>query len=48
LEVAGIAKARASISAGYYATEAEVDAWIDSLGTDHPLPASYPRQPCPL
>jgi predicted transcriptional regulator len=47
-EAEGIAKARASIAAGYYATEAEVDAWIDSLGTDHPLPVPYPRQPRPL
>jgi predicted transcriptional regulator len=47
-EAEGIAKARASIAAGYYATEAEVDAWIDSLGTDHPLPAPYPRQSRPL
>jgi predicted transcriptional regulator len=45
LEAAGISKARASILAGYYATEAEVDAWIDSLGTDHPLAAPYPRHP---
>ncbi len=47
-EAEGIAEARASIAAGYYATEAEVDAWIDSLGTAHPLPVPYPRQPRPL
>jgi hypothetical protein len=35
--------ARASIAAGYYATSAEVNRWIDSLGTDNPLPAPYPR-----
>jgi hypothetical protein len=43
-----IAEADASIAAGYYATSAEVDAWIDSLGTDHPLPVPYPRHPRPL
>jgi hypothetical protein len=30
------------------AWEAEVDIWIDSLGTDHPLPVPYPRQPRPF
>jgi predicted transcriptional regulator len=44
-EAAGIAKARASVAAGYYATSAEVNAWIDSLGTDKPLPAPHPRHP---
>jgi predicted transcriptional regulator len=43
-----IAEADASIAAGYYATSAEVDAWIDSLGTGHPLPAPYPLHPRPL
>jgi len=47
-EAERIAEADASIAAGYYATEAEVDAWIDSLGTDHPLPVPYPRYPRPL
>ena len=42
-EAEGIARARASIAAGYYATSAEVKAWIDSLGTDNPLPVPYPR-----
>ena len=42
-EAEGIAKARASIAAGYYATSAEVNAWIDSLGTNNPLPVPYPR-----
>jgi len=46
-EAEGIAKARASIAAGYYATSAEVDAWIDSLGTGNPLPVPYPRHPRP-
>jgi predicted transcriptional regulator len=42
-EAEGIAKARASVAAGYYATSAEVKAWIDSLGNDSPLPVPYPR-----
>jgi predicted transcriptional regulator len=46
-EAEGIAKARASVAAGYYATSAEVKAWIDSLGTERPLPVPYPRQPRP-
>lgn len=46
-EAEGIAKARASIAAGYFATSAEVDAWIDSLRTDNPLPVPYPRHPRP-
>ncbi len=37
-EAERIAEADASIAAGYYATSAEVKAWIDSLGTEHPLP----------
>jgi predicted transcriptional regulator len=37
-EAEGIARARASTAAGYYATSAEVKTWIDSLGTDNPLP----------
>ena len=32
-EAEGIARARPSIAAGYYATAAEVDAWMDSLGS---------------
>ena len=44
-EAERIAEADASIAAGYYATSAEVNAWIDSLGTDHPLPVPYPRRP---
>jgi len=44
-EAEGIAKARASVAAGYYATSAEVNAWIDSLGSDTPLPVPYPRHP---
>jgi hypothetical protein len=47
-EAERIAEADASIDAGYYATSDEVDAWIDSLGTDNPLPVPYPRRPRPL
>ena len=34
-----IAKARASAAAGRAVSSEEVDAWIDSLDTDHELPA---------
>jgi predicted transcriptional regulator len=37
-EAAGIAEADADIAAGRVVDEAEVDAWIDSIGTDHELP----------
>lgn len=33
-----IAEADASIAAGRTVSEEEIDAWIDSLGTDHELP----------
>ncbi len=33
-----LAKARTSAAAGRTVSEAQVDAWIDSLGTDHELP----------
>ena len=46
-EAEGIARARASIAGGYFATSTEVNAWIDSLGTDNPLPVPYPRHPRP-
>jgi hypothetical protein len=46
-EAEGLLRARASIAAGYYATSAEVNAWIDSLGSDNPLPVPYPRHPRP-
>jgi len=45
LEAAGHVRARASIAAGYYATSAEVNAWIDSLGGDNTLPVPYPPDP---
>ncbi len=38
-----IAEADADIAAGRLIDEAEVDAWIDSIGTDHELPP--PRSP---
>ena len=47
LEAEGIAKARASVAAGYYATSAEVKAWIDSIDTDQPLPVPDPLAPRP-
>ena len=37
-EAARIDEARASVAAGRIVSEEEVDAWIDSLGTDHELP----------
>jgi len=43
-EAAMIAAADADIAAGRTVSEAEVDAWIDSLGTDHELPPPYPRR----
>ncbi len=46
-EAEGLARARASVAAGYYVTSAEVNAWIDSLGSDNPLPVPYPRHPRP-
>ncbi len=48
LEAARIGEAEASIAAGYFATSAEVKAWIDSIGTDHRLPVPYPSQSRPL
>lgn len=46
-EAEGLARARASVAVGYCATSAEVNAWIDSLGTGNPLPVPYPRHPRP-
>ena len=34
-EAAMVAEARAELDAGLYVDAAEVDAWIDSIGTDH-------------
>ncbi len=33
-----LAEARAEFDAGLYVDADEVDAWIDSIGTDHELP----------
>jgi predicted transcriptional regulator len=38
-EAGMIAEARASAAAGRVVSSEEVDAWIDSLDTDHELPA---------
>ena len=40
-EAEGVANARASVAAGRVVDEASVDAWIDSVGTDHELPVPY-------
>jgi hypothetical protein len=37
-EASMIAEARSELDAGLYVDNAEVDAWIDSVGTDHELP----------
>lgn len=39
-----IAEARASAAAGHVVSSKEVDAWIDSLDTDHELPAPHSRR----
>ena len=39
-----IAEAEADIAAGRLIDEAEIDAWIDSIGTDHELPPPRPRR----
>jgi len=42
-EAAMIAEADADLAAGRLVDEADVDAWIDSLGTDHELPVPYAK-----
>lgn len=37
-EAAGIAEAQADLEAGNYVDAADVDAWIDSIGSAHELP----------
>lgn len=37
-EAEGIAEARAELDAGLYVDADDIDAWIDSMGTDHELP----------
>jgi predicted transcriptional regulator len=44
LEARLIAEADAEIAAGLAVDEAEVDAWIDSLGTDRELPKPAPSR----
>ncbi|MGH7041002.1 MAG: hypothetical protein ACREFY_02575 [Acetobacteraceae bacterium] len=39
-----IAEARAELDAGLYVDAAEIDAWIDSIGTDHELPPPPTRR----
>lgn len=39
-----IAEAEADIAAGRVVDSAEVDAWIDSIGTDNELPVPYARR----
>jgi predicted transcriptional regulator len=39
-----IAEARAELDAGLFVDSAEVDAWIDSIGTDHELPVPPTRR----
>ena len=40
-EAAMIAEADASIAAGRLIDASEIDAWIDSIGTDHELPPPH-------
>ena len=39
-----IAEAEADIAAGRVVDSAEVEAWIDSIGTDNELPVPYARR----
>ena len=39
-----IAEADAEIESGLIIDSADVDAWIDSVGTDHELPLPQPRR----
>lgn len=39
-----IAEARAEIEAGLYVDADEIEAWIDSIGTDHELPPPPTRR----
>ncbi len=43
-EAAGIAEARAELDAGLYVDADEIDAWIDSIGTDHEMPPPPTRR----
>lgn len=39
-----IAEARAELDAGLFVDAAEIDEWIDSIGTDHELPPPPTRR----
>jgi len=43
-EAEGIAEALADVAAGRLVDAEEVDAWIDSIGTDHELPVPRARR----
>jgi predicted transcriptional regulator len=43
-EAEGVAAAEASLAAGIYVDADDIDAWIDSIGTDHELPPSPTRR----
>jgi predicted transcriptional regulator len=43
-EAEGIAVAEASLAAGLYVDADDIDAWIDSIGTDHELPPPPTRR----
>jgi predicted transcriptional regulator len=43
-ESEGLAEARAEIDAGLFVDAADIDAWIDSIGTDHELPPPPTRR----
>ncbi len=44
-EAERIAEADADIAAGRLIDEKEIDAWIDSIGTDHELPPPHAKWP---
>ena len=43
-EAEGIAAAEASLAAGLYVDADDIDAWIDSIGTDNELPPPPTRR----
>lgn len=43
-EAKRIAEADAEVAAGLYVDADEIDAWLDSLGTDHELPPPPTRR----
>ena len=47
-EAVSIQAAIDSLNAGYYVTSEEMDAWIDSIGTDHEILPPNPLHPRPL